>query len=217
MELLVSHQLVEAASALILGLAAGFLYDVFRVIRHRANSKVVTVAADFLFWLIVGLLLFAVGVSAGRGRLRVYMTVLAMASAAVYFCTLSRACTFLCGKLVDLIILLVKIITYPLRLFFSALKKIAKIVKKTFQYWRRWYTIGGKSALTRALSADTRRPRKGGPDETQTRRYNYESYRAGTGHLRYSELSKHMAADRNGSRRAKRHSRTDNRTGSRKR
>jgi hypothetical protein len=54
----VSHQILEAAASLFLGLAAGFLYDFFRVIRRRLRLPPITILADLLFWIAVGIALF---------------------------------------------------------------------------------------------------------------------------------------------------------------
>jgi spore cortex biosynthesis protein YabQ len=90
MQIPISHQLIQAASSLILGAAAGFIYDLFRVVRRRAPSKAVTAATDFLFWLITGLAVFLLGLSLGGGRQRLFMNIMTVLGAIIYFVTLSR-------------------------------------------------------------------------------------------------------------------------------
>ncbi|MCL2408582.1 MAG: spore cortex biosynthesis protein YabQ [Oscillospiraceae bacterium] len=207
MELTISQQLIEAVSALLLGVAAGFLYDVFRVIRRRTGSKTVTAVIDFLFWVIAGVLLFAVGFLAGQGRQRVYMTVLAIISATVYFSTLSRVFVLLCEKLVDFILLILKIITWPLVLLVRFLKKIAEMAKKLFQYQRRWYTIAGKGFYSRKRLAKTEKNSTGRGDgnETKTVKYIYKNTNPHVADIRGGKLDKHVDKDRVRPGRARRH------------
>jgi len=210
----VSQQLVEAAASLALGFAAGFFYDVLRVIRRRAGSTVVTWMTDLLFWVVIALALFMVGFTAGQGRQRVYMTVMSILAAVLYFCTLSRACTFLAGKAVDFFVLVIKIVTYPLRLILSVLKKFANFIKKVFQYWRRWYTIG---IPIHARGRHKESSVKGGPYETQTGRYNYEARGLGAGRIRNSKSGRIMAEDGDGKTCTKRNNRRNRRAGKNKR
>ena len=86
----VSSQITETALALALGAAAGVLYDVLRVARRSLRSQAVTMLLDGAFWLIAGLALFALGLSAGHGQQRLYSQVLAALGAALYFLTVSR-------------------------------------------------------------------------------------------------------------------------------
>ena len=201
MELTISQQLIEAASALLLGIAAGFLYDVFRVIRRRADSKTVTAMMDFLFWVIAGVLLFAAGFLAGHGRQRAYMTVLAIISATVYFCTLSSSFVFLCEKLVDFVLLIIKIVTYPLLLFARCMKKIAETAKKLFQYQRRWYTITGKGFSSHpqwrlAMKEEKRAPGRGDGNETKAVKYIYKNTHTRAAGIRGGKSDKHVDKDR---------------------
>ncbi|MCL2402043.1 MAG: hypothetical protein FWC90_05305 [Oscillospiraceae bacterium] len=201
MELTISQQLIEAVSALLLGVSAGFLYDILRAVRRRTDSKAVTAVLDFLFWVVAGVLLFAVGFLAGQGRQRVYMTVLAIISAAVYFCTLSRIFMLLCEKLVDFVLLILKLLTYPLVLLVRFLKKIIEMEKKRFQYQRKWYTIAGKRCLLRSrrqlVQKQTARASKRGDGyEAKAIKYIYENTRVCTADIRCSKLDRHVDKDR---------------------
>jgi spore cortex biosynthesis protein YabQ len=224
MELTISQQLIEAAAALLLGISAGFLYDVLRAVRRRADSKIVTSALDLLFWIVAGVLLFAVGFFAGQGRQRVYMTVLAIVSAAVYFCTLSRAFVLLCEKLVDFVLFLIKILTYPLVLLVRFLKKIIELEKKLFQYRRRWYTITGKGFFSHArahrqsvkkAARKTSSAERGEGDETKAIKYIYQNTRTRAADIRGRKSDKHVDKDRVRPSRAGRPQRQDRSTGKR--
>ena len=113
MDIPISHQLIQAASSLILGAAAGFIYDLFRVVRRRSRSKAVTAATDFLFWLITGLAIFLLGLSLGGGRQRVFMNIMAVLGAIVYFVTLSRYSLVLCNAIADAVVFLLYCLSRP--------------------------------------------------------------------------------------------------------
>ena len=213
MELLISRQLIEAAASIALGLAAGFFYDILRVIRRRADSRIVTWAADLLFWIVTAPALFIVGFTAGAGHQRVYMTALSILSAGLYFGMFSRACMHLAAKVVDFFVLIIKIVTYPLGLILMILKKIAKIIKKTFQYWQKWYTIDWEFVLPSEKAEPPGKAKRGTVNETQTRRYYYEDTGPGASGLRRSKSYRPMAADGGSEKYTKRNNRRNRRAG----
>ncbi|HPT78392.1 MAG TPA: spore cortex biosynthesis protein YabQ [Candidatus Atribacteria bacterium] len=72
------------------GFVMGFIYDLFRMIRHITKpGKFITAVLDLLFWVIMGLLAFAVIFYVNYGEVRIY-TIIGLAMGwALYALTLS--------------------------------------------------------------------------------------------------------------------------------
>jgi spore cortex biosynthesis protein YabQ len=175
MEIPISQQLIQAASSLILGAAAGFLYDFFRVVRRRARSKAVTAATDFLFWLVTGLAVFLLGLSLGGGRQRVFMNIAAILGAVVYFLTLSRFSLVLCNALADAVTFLFFCLTRPFVWGYRTLKKLSIFLKNIFHYAVKWYKIdAGNMPRPRQPKQRVKKRGEGVMHEAQTSRYYYE-------------------------------------------
>lgn len=66
----VSKQLLQIGVSWLTGFAAGFAYDVFRVLRRRLKASSLF---DGLFCLAVLFALFTLGMSAGGGSLHIFM------------------------------------------------------------------------------------------------------------------------------------------------
>lgn len=72
------------------GFVMGFVYDLFRMIRHITKpGKFVTALLDLLFWVIMGLLAFAVIFHVNYGEVRVYTIAGLAIGWALYALTLS--------------------------------------------------------------------------------------------------------------------------------
>ena len=66
-------QLGQLALALGLGAALGLLFDVLRVPRRHARRACTRAVLDTVFCLSVGLVVFAFGMAAGSGQVRLFM------------------------------------------------------------------------------------------------------------------------------------------------
>jgi hypothetical protein len=141
MEIFVSQQILEAALSLLLGAAAGFLYDFFRSVRRMRRSRVLTFITDLLFGLISCAALFLLGFAMGGGRQRFYMALLAFAGGTLYFLTVSRFCLLFFGTLFRFIALLVSIVTFPAVKFCELLIEIAQLLKNSFYFQKKCYRI----------------------------------------------------------------------------
>jgi ABC-type multidrug transport system fused ATPase/permease subunit len=205
MEISISHQLIQAASSLILGAAAGFLYDFFRVVRRRSHSKTITAITDFLFWLITGLALFLLGLSLGQGRQRVFMNIFAMLGAIIYFLTLSRFSLFLCNALADALIWLFFILSRPFVWIYLALKKISVFIKNIFHYVCKWFRIYADNTYKydhhhssrRRIKSAAKKSREGVDHEAEKGRYYYEARDIRSDRLRVRHADQSQSADRN--------------------
>ena len=96
MKISISSQLVQIALSWLLGLASGFLYDAFRVIRRESSAKALAAFLDTLFCLIVCFALFVAGMDAGEGSLGLFMLIFAFIGFCCYMLLLSdRVFSFL--------------------------------------------------------------------------------------------------------------------------
>ena len=78
-------QLGQLALALGLGAALGLLFDVLRVPRRRARRAFTRAVLDTVFCLTVGLVVFAFGMAAGSGQVRLFMFLAIAAGWTGYF------------------------------------------------------------------------------------------------------------------------------------
>ena len=202
MEISISHQLIQAASSLFLGAAAGFLYDFFRVVRHRTHSKAVTAVTDLLFWLITGLALFLLGLSLGQGRQRIFMDINAVLGGILYFCTLSRFTMIICNKIADALVFLFFCLTRPIVWSYMAYKKLRLFIKNIFHYQHKWYKIYAdnrvlpKRKKTSENVHNKHSVLEGVAHEAEKGRYNYEDRDIRSDRLRVGDSHQPQSTDR---------------------
>ncbi|HHT17857.1 MAG TPA: hypothetical protein GXZ77_09155 [Papillibacter sp.] len=220
MEISVSYQLLQAASSLALGAAAGFLYDIFRVVRQRARNVVVTTITDILFWLITGAGLFLMGLSLGQGRQRLFMLIMAFLGAVGYFVILSPLSLIVCNALADGFLFLLYCLSRPLVWGYRFIKKIHAFVKNIFLYFVKCYTIKREITLTSKRAIRKRRRVRASEKEVvqdEKSEYYYETGYTRSNRLRDAGTSRDAKQNRgrgglqNSSRRAGR--RKENRHG----
>lgn len=82
-------QLGQVALALGLGAALGLLFDVLRVPRRHARRAFLRAVLDAVFCLAVGLTVFAFGMAAGSGQVRLFMFLAIAAGWTGYFAWVS--------------------------------------------------------------------------------------------------------------------------------
>ena len=82
-------QLGQLALALGLGAALGLLFDVLRVPRRHARRACTRAVLDIVFCLSVGLVVFAFGMAAGSGQVRLFMFLAIAAGWTGYFAWVS--------------------------------------------------------------------------------------------------------------------------------
>lgn len=171
MEISVSQQLLEVGLSLLLGFAAGFLYDVFRFLRHTFKLRVVTHILDLLYCIIVSLSLFLLGMAAGNGQQRIGMTAVAFIGGAVYFSFLSKYTILLFDRIGKLMEKIKDELEKPVKAGVECSKKIEKNVKSIFRYNKKWYKIDYKYKKT---EMDKNTKHGGSVNETKAYRYSYE-------------------------------------------
>jgi signal transduction histidine kinase len=203
MEISVSYQLLQAASSLALGAAAGFLYDIFRVVRRRARSIAVTTITDILFWLITGAALFLMGLSLGQGRQRLFMIVMAFLGATAYFVVLSPLSLIVCNALADGFLFLLYCLSRPVVWGYRLFKKIHTFIKNIFLYSMKCYTIRRDNIQSAKRAARLRRramsPKKEDVHEEENEEkngYYYEARDSRVNRVRGDGPSRHALQNR---------------------
>ena len=125
MEISVTGQALAFAGAAALGILAGIVYDLLRIVRRRADRRAVAGALDLLFWLIVTGALFCYALEAGGGRLRLFMPAGAALGAAFYFLTASAAVCRAGSRMLDAVCGAIRVVC-------AGVKKFSSFVKNSF-------------------------------------------------------------------------------------
>jgi len=167
------QQLFVAAAALLLGAAAGILYDLLRAVRRRLRSQTLTFVSDILFSAAAGLGLFLLGFGAG-GSQRIFMPVLGIAGFALYLCFPSRFVLRAFSALFDFAVRIARTLLLPAAICCKKLKKIIIFIKKSFEIRRKEYIIKRNVVRSQRRKKPERRNfPEGNANETQKGRYYY--------------------------------------------
>ena len=153
----VAAQGAALVQAVLLGLAAGVLYDLFRILRVRVRLPLLGPALDLLFWLTLTVTLFLWSQWAWGGPVRLYGAAFLFLGGAVYFWLLSRWLLWLGYRLADLMTAILKILALPLFALNHLQKKIKKLAKNIFLFAGKWYRI---NQITQEMES-TARPGRG--------------------------------------------------------
>ena len=129
-------------STVLLGAIIGLFYDVFRVFRKVAVHKGWAVQLeDILFWTCATAAMFYFMLNRNNGEIRLVYMVGAACGATLYFATISHMVRKVAVAVINFIkrvvITAVRIITFPLRLFFKMLMPPAKFLVSIFNKWRK--------------------------------------------------------------------------------
>ena len=180
----VAQQGAALGQALLLGTALGVLYDLFRILRVRVRLPLLGPLLDLLFWIGATLALFLWSQEAWGGEIRLYGALFCLTGGVVYFWLFSRWLLWLGYRLADLITLLLGILTLPMALLLSLLKKIRKIIKNTFLFRRKWYKIRTLTdEMDRAARRRAEREKGAGGHAVQTGRFFNQNRGAGAADL----------------------------------
>jgi len=141
MEIFISAQLVQAGSALLVGLAAGLYYDVLRAIRRRTGGAGMTIFLDIFFWIGLLGLLFTQTMVVGAGVARIFMLAVNSCGFMVHFLIFSKFTLYLVEKCIDLMSGVIRRIMAPIRWMQIKGKKNWEKRKKSFQKLDKCYII----------------------------------------------------------------------------
>lgn len=148
-----------------LGFFAGFVYDLFRILRRSIkHPDLLTQLEDLIFWLFVSVLLFYFILNKNSGEVRFYIILGTFLGMGVYFLTLSRPVLAVSMAVIHffqkVLIALYKMISLPIKILIRIglipvraagmrIKKIQKPAKKLLQKPARYAKM-----KTRGLARD---------------------------------------------------------------
>lgn len=112
-----------------------FIYDAFRIKRKAIKtSNIVTCVEDFVYWVIVALVMFYVMYYSNDGEIRGYIYIGTIIGVIVYFIFFSRlvinTSMFILKILYTTIKWVIKIIIYPIKIIYKVVKVPAKLIAK---------------------------------------------------------------------------------------
>ena len=135
----ISQQMLVFGQSILLGAAAGVLYDLLRPFRVRRPRF--TGLLDTIYCLSVGTAAFLFLLRRGQGELRGFMVLGAAGGAVVFFCTLSQPLRPVWNFWADTLGELVRLLSVPLRWMKKICTKFARHTKNLFYFERKCYTI----------------------------------------------------------------------------
>ena len=197
MELAVSFQLYQGSTALLLGFAAGLFYDVLRTIRHRIRRKAGALCLDILYWLTLGIALFAQTMIIGQGFLQVFMLLANFCGGLLYFFVLSAVVCRALGAVADQLVRISLFLTKPMHIIWSKGRKWTGRHKKGFQKRMKHYII--RVDIYRKAKKKKKRELTGGEGSAQKqkrkRQHLHKAGRIGSHHLRIDHLDGSARSD----------------------
>ncbi len=142
-----------------LGLAAGLLYDLFRILRVRVHLPLLGPFLDLLFWVTLTAVLFVWSQWAWGGMVRLYGAVFLFFGGCVYFWLFSSGVLWVGYRAADLVTWMLKILVLPLIALNRIQKKVKKLAKNIFLSGEKWYRI---NQITQEMERSARRRRDRG-------------------------------------------------------
>ena len=157
----VSGQLVLFGQSILLGAAAGVVYDLLRAFRRRWPRS--TAALDSVYCLLLGggLLLFAL--KRGAGELRLYALVGLLGGAVLFFSLFADLLRPVWDFWVDTVAYLAYLLLIPWKLVKKFCKKLAAAGKNLFYFAGKCYTIKQTGAKRFRAWQDGKRKNPSGP------------------------------------------------------
>lgn len=113
----------------ILGICISILFDIFRITRKSFHlPNIIVYIEDVLFWILTGLLILGTVFTFTTGEIRLYMILMMILGASIYFLTISKYFIFINVKIFNFIKLIVSLLISPFKKikekFFTKFPKI---------------------------------------------------------------------------------------------
>ena len=97
-----TNQAILLGQAVIVGIAVGMFYDVFRIIRRIFPPSYSTIIAqDVIFWLVSAIAVFFTAIWWGRGVVRIYFILCVLACALIYCITIGAAVVWAVSRVIS--------------------------------------------------------------------------------------------------------------------
>lgn len=135
------------------GALIAFIYDAFRIKRKAIKTNTIIIhLEDFLYWILVAIIMFAVVYYSNEGEIRGYIFIGTAIGIVLYLLLLSRfvvaAALFILTVLYKALKLIYSIISYPVVAFFRIISvPVRFLLKKTKAMWKKMRQLG-KRRLT---------------------------------------------------------------------
>ena len=138
------------------GALIGLVYDIFRVKRRLIKTgDVSTHIEDFLFWLIVAIIMFLTLFYSNEGEFRIYTLMGNIIGLVLYVCTVSNFVINSTIKIIRIICItmmhLFRIVIYPIKIIYKTIKIpiifIIKYFKKMFKFLIKFFKIKFSGAI----------------------------------------------------------------------
>ena len=123
---ILNNQFFMLLSFFITGIVIGVLFDVFRISRKIFKTPDFLIyIEDVLFWILSGFMLLFTICTFTDGQIRLYMILMLILGAIIYFLTLSNMFIKINTNIVEFIKKVINLLLYPF-------KKTANFIKKSF-------------------------------------------------------------------------------------
>lgn len=142
--------------SLVGGMAIAFVFDLFRIKRKAVNSRTISIYfEDFLFWIIVAMLMLIIIYKSNEGEVRGYIFIGTILGLILYIMLLSKIVMHvfltILHWLAKLIRILWIILTYPLKLIYKILRVPGRILWSWSRKQYRKARVTGRNRLSRAV------------------------------------------------------------------
>jgi spore cortex biosynthesis protein YabQ len=132
LEITISNQGFVFVSCVLCGVAVGFIFDLFRILRRLSRtSQSAAVAEDLIYWMIAAIVFFLCVLKVNSGELRLYQFVGAGVGAGVYCITVSK---YVIDVSVKTIRFLTKVLTVVIKIILMPLMVTSRLLKRPFFY-----------------------------------------------------------------------------------
>lgn len=127
-------QLYIVISFFFSGIVIGILFDLFRSTRRSFKiPNIIIYIEDTLFWILTGLIIILTIFICTDGQIRLYMILMLITGAFIYFSLVSKFVIIINVKLLNLVQSIIHFITQPFKIILNFIKnniKFKKISKK---------------------------------------------------------------------------------------
>ena len=136
----VSTQAIIFIQSVAGGMLIAFIYDLFRIKRKTIRTRTISLyIEDFIFWILVALVMFGVVYRSNDGEVRGYIFLGTLIGVILYMLLLSRIVIRVSTKLIRLTVSIFKLIwavvSYPFRILF-------KVLRLPLRFMLRWLGRG---------------------------------------------------------------------------
>lgn len=109
------------------GIIIAFIYDLFRIKRKAVRSRTISIyIEDFLFWILVALVMFGVVYRSNDGEVRGYIFLGTFIGLVLYMLLLSRVVMKVSLKIIEIAVkvfkILWRVVSYPFRILYRILR-----------------------------------------------------------------------------------------------